>query len=206
MLPSSPSLARPDLPDDPRSIFGWPCASSSTNLSTDCCMKYKSRTNEQELVKALNFAHYSFVSHLWISLPTSQVLWTKNTSCLPPKVCRSSIHIEDLLPILTIRATRQKVLLQCTKVLNKGLYMLEGLRLRFSSIKLELFNVSTWQLSPLCDNLWKWLKINRNIWCWICHALFRLCATLLSEKSLVNDVNNVIKNLSNGLSNSIFLC
>ena len=36
VLPSSPARAPPDLPDDPRSIFGWPCSSSSTNLVNDC--------------------------------------------------------------------------------------------------------------------------------------------------------------------------
>ena len=84
----------------------------------------------------------------------------------------------------------------CTKILNEGLSMLDRLRLRFSSIKLKLFTLSTWELSPLCNNLWKQLQINPHIWYWICHALSRSWApwaTLLSEKSLVNDV---IKNLS----------
>ena len=72
--------------------------------------------------------------------------------------------------------------------------MFDGLHLKFSSIKLKLSTLSTWQqtLLKICENLWKRLEINPNIWYWICHALYLGCVLdCCLKKKLVNDVNDV---------------
>lgn len=78
------------------------------------------------------------------------------------------------------------------------------------SIKLKLSTRSTWQqaLLKICENLWKRLEINPNIWllnmpC----SISRLCASLLSEKNWSRmSVMYVIKNVSSGLSSSNLSC
>lgn len=123
----------------------------------------------------------------------------KHHGCkIPP---RSSIHIDELLPILHGKGVFHG---------RAKLYAWWTSSKVSPSIKLKLSTRSTWQqaLLKICENLWKRLEIKPNIWllnmpC----STSRLCAGLLSEKNWSRmSVMYVIKNVSSGLSSSNLSC